>query len=625
MAVILSALCLALSLAFGRDPQFEPVLLLFWFAFLFLELAAVSLPGTGRFRGNQGLLIAAACGSIGLRAAVSTFLLGVFLGGLREQFSTSWKKNLGIEILPPSLALTVPLLLPQPWIAAPVAVLVFLLAERWVYKIHLDRAKAKTKVQVLRMLNTLIPLNFATTAGGLMLLCFDQSNWWYAGLLFPLLGVSHRAAENTVFRLGMRSATEAVEKSQAKVQSTQREHSRLASKVELLNLLVIGCRELAGDLEAASVYARLEKVLYQTIPHEGGAILEYTNDRLEATHIWSQQKLKPRIDGLRQIGEKVVELKGALEVEDGSKSNYPAPFDGVRSMLGFPVTRKGRTIGVVLLVDRKVANFDTSQQALLAVLAVQAGITIDNSRLYQNVRDGQQKLRESQNQLIQAEKMTAVGLLAAGVAHELNSPLAAILLGLESIPSLLETAPEVIEEILQEAILAVEKSQKIVDQLLGYSRQKSERQIQDLNQIVRDCLSFLGPKFRKDNITIESDLEAELPVWTDGSHIQQILTNLILNACDASSKPVRVRVFSRLRRAWAVVGVEDWGHGISQVHQTKVFDPFFTSKPEGSGTGLGLTVSLQLAQQYGGELDFESKASGGTLFFLKLPIKQKTT
>ena len=631
MALLFSALAVVLALVFGKNPPFEPLLLLFSFAFLFLELTAVSLPGVGRFRGHSGLLIAAASGAIGPRAAALVFLLGVLLSGARDQFSARWRQELSTSALPPTLAVAVTLLVPFTWPSAGLGVLVFLLGERWVHKAQMKGANSKARGKTLRMLDTLIPLNVATSFGGLMLLCFDNSNWWYAGLLFPLLGVSHRAAENAVFRLGIKTATAAVEVSQAKVKvskkavaDSRREQSRLADKVELLNLLVLGCRELAGDLESASVYGRLEKVLEQTIPHEGGAVLEYLGDgdELEITHSWSFKGLSPIPEGLKTVGERVASLNEALEVDDGATSGLPAPFDGVRSMLGFPVSREGRTVGVVLLVHRKIANFDDRQTALLGVLAVQAGITIDNARLYKNVKDGQDRLKESQSQLIQAEKMTAVGQLAAGVAHELNSPLAAISLSLEAIPELLETAPKAVSGLVTEALRAVDKSQKIVDQLLGYSRQESERERLDLSAVALDCLDFLGPKLRKDKVAVETDLVVELPVLAGGGHIQQILTNLILNACDASSSPAKIRVFSRLRRAWAEIGVEDWGHGIPKLHATKVFDPFFTSKPVGSGTGLGLTVSLQLAQQYGGELDFESKQSGGTIFYLRLPIKQ---
>lgn len=633
MALLFSVLALVIAMVFGENPSYEPLLLLFSFAYLFLELTAVSLPGVGRFRGNNGLLIAAASGVIGARAAVVVFLVGIFLSGARDQFSSRWRTELEVSSLPPALAIAITLLVPSTWPSAALGVVVFLLGERWVHKTQMRGANSKVRGKTLRMLDTLVPLNVATSVGGLMLLCFDNSNWWYAGLLFPLLGVSHRAAENAVFRLGIKTATAAVESSKAKVEvskkaveESKQEQSRLADRVELLNLLVLGCQQLAGDLESASVYGRLEKVLERTIPHEGGAVLEYLEDgrQLEITHSWSFRGLTPIPDGLKTVGSRVASLNEALEVDDGANSGLPAPFDGVRSMLGFPVTREGRTVGVVLLVHRKVANFDDRQKALLGVLAVQAGITIDNARLYKNVKDGQERLRESQAQLIQAEKMTAVGQLAAGVAHELNSPLAAISLSLEAIPDLLESAPAAVPGLVSEAMQSLEKSQKIVDQLLGYSRQESERELLDLTRVALDCLDFLGPKFRKDGVLIETDLIVELPVFAGGGHIQQILTNLLLNACDASPKNPRIRVFSRLRRAWAEVGVEDWGHGISKLNATKVFDPFFTSKPAGSGTGLGLTVSLQLAQQYGGELDFESKETGGTVFFLRLPVKQNS-
>jgi signal transduction histidine kinase len=99
------------------------------------------------------------------------------------------------------------------------------------------------------------------------------------------------------------------------------------------------------------------------------------------------------------------------------------------------------------------------------------------------------------------------------------------------------------------------------------------------------------------------------------------VTNLVLNGADASEKPCKVRIFLTRDQGWAALGIEDWGTGIPEVSRSKVFDPFFTTKPVGQGTGLGLTVSLQLAQQNGGELRFESKPDGGTIFLLRLPLR----
>lgn len=385
------------------------------------------------------------------------------------------------------------------------------------------------------------------------------------------------------------------------------------------------CRSLAGDLDVQAVYHRLESVLSENVPHDAGAVLELNGESLEPTHLWSAAGLQPRLEALIIVAETVLRKRGALEVPDGAKTKLPAPFEGVRSMLGFPLTKEDHPVGVVLLVHREPAKFTAERRDLLGILAVQMGITLDNTRLYAQVIEGRRKLEDSQNQIIQAEKMTAVGRLAAGVAHELNSPLAAILLSLEAIDDLHQVAPEEVPSIVAEATGAVEKSQTIVSQLLHYVRQDDTRVILDLTKVAEEAIAFLSRLLTMENFEVEFQAGGELPVLADRTKLNQILNNLILNACDASGDTRKLTVSTREDEHTCIVSVEDWGSGVPESIAAKIFDPFFTTKDVGEGTGLGLTVAKQLTDQMGGRLEFRNKSEGGTIFSVILPNRKTET
>lgn len=582
---------------------------------------AVRLPLLGRFSGGTGLLlVASTLPDFGVRIALVIVLLGALLQGARESYSQEWKDRFGRELLPPSLALCTVALgsVLSPLQVGLLAVILLGIFQELLPLVQ----EGKDEPLKLSIISTVRPLRLSTLLAGLVLLAPAPAGHWLWVAIVPLLLLSTTAAQNFVFKLGADSNLKAVESAERRKEQLEKSREKLKSRLELVHLLLKGCRELAGDLSGSAVSRRLEDVLGKTIPHEAGAILEYRKDTLEPTHTWSRVGLAPRAEDLESVAKSVADMDSALLVDDGSTSGYPAPFQGVASMLGFPIYTEDRMVGVVLLAHRKTAHFDEQQKAVLAVLAVQVGITLDNSRLFDNVLQGKKMLEDSQNQLIQAEKMTAIGQLAAGVAHELNTPLAAIMLSLEASRDMAESAPEAIPPLIGEALTAVERSKEIVDQLLQYSHKSNEQEYVDLSRIATDCANFLNRKLKRDKVTLELETEPHLSVLVCPTNIHQILTNLILNAKDASSGECRVKLVTRREDLICSVWVEDWGQGIAPTEASKIFDPFYTTKEVGHGTGLGLTVSLQLAKQHGGDLSFESKPQGGTIFCLRLPFRE---
>jgi signal transduction histidine kinase/CheY-like chemotaxis protein len=233
--------------------------------------------------------------------------------------------------------------------------------------------------------------------------------------------------------------------------------------------------------------------------------------------------------------------------------------------------------------------------------------------------------RDLYHQLLQAEKLAALGQTISGVAHELNNPLATILTWAERLsqrPADDQTRRGV-ETILGEA----ERAAKIVRNLLTFARKRhTTRAMVDLNQVVRETLALRSYEQRVNNITTIEALAAGLPqAFADPHQIQQVLLNLVINAEQAmitssGHGTLVVRTWHDLDRDAVVLEVTDDGPGVPEDVQPRIFDPFFTTKDVGKGTGLGLTVAYAIVQEHGGRITISSDAGRGASFAVELPV-----
>jgi len=234
--------------------------------------------------------------------------------------------------------------------------------------------------------------------------------------------------------------------------------------------------------------------------------------------------------------------------------------------------------------------------------------------------------RDLYQQLLQAEKMAALGQTISGVAHELNNPLATILSWSERLTELQldERARRGVDVILGEA----ERAARIVRNLLTFARKRqSTRALIDINSVVRDTLPLREYEQRVANITVTTALTVGLPpVFADVHQLRQVLLNLIINAEHAMTAAsgrgsLHIRTWHDTGRDAVSLEVSDDGPGIPAELKTKIFDPFFTTKEVGEGTGLGLTVAYAIAQEHGGRIRVETPREGrGTSFVLELPV-----
>jgi signal transduction histidine kinase len=234
--------------------------------------------------------------------------------------------------------------------------------------------------------------------------------------------------------------------------------------------------------------------------------------------------------------------------------------------------------------------------------------------------------RDIYHQLLQAEKMAALGQTVSGVAHELNNPLATILSWAERL-SQRTTLEEPVRRGLETILSESERAARIVRSLLTFARKRqTTRAMVDVNEVVRETLALRAYEQRVTNVSVIDALAAGLPnVFADGHQVQQVLLNLIINAeqamLSANGRGVLVvRSWHDADQESVILEVNDDGPGIPDELQPKIFDPFFTTKEVGKGTGLGLTVAYAIVQEHGGRIRLESRPNAGASFYVEMPV-----
>ncbi|MBI4610281.1 MAG: GAF domain-containing protein [Candidatus Rokubacteria bacterium] len=339
-----------------------------------------------------------------------------------------------------------------------------------------------------------------------------------------------------------------------------------------------------------------------------------------------------------QLGEPILVDDVETDPRFG-KANDPKYGGG--SFICMPVRVGDRIIGVINLAKKEygattpadLRSFGPSDLQFLNALMTYIAYALDNARLLEEarqaasrlaevVRDQQLRLTLAQQQMLQTEKLSALGQLVAGVAHELNNPLT-VLLGSAHI--MRDQAPEPLHPTLDLMVEQAERSRRIVQGLLTFARRLPlERERVDLGDLLAKVLSVTASDLQLAGISVEQQVEPGLPpLWADGGQLQQVLLNLVTNAKQAMTEADgdrRLRI--AMRRAGpdrVVILVQDTGPGVPAEILPKVFDPFVTTKGA-RGTGLGLSISYGIIQEHGGDLRVDSTGSQGTTFAIELPI-----
>jgi len=241
--------------------------------------------------------------------------------------------------------------------------------------------------------------------------------------------------------------------------------------------------------------------------------------------------------------------------------------------------------------------------------------------LEEKVKQRTEELVAMQARMAQSERLASLGMLAAGVAHEVNNPLGGIL-ALTSLTAedMADNDPN--RENLEEVIRQTERCRDIVKGLLEFSRQsKSNAELIDLNKVLEDTLSLVAKQALFFNITVERDLKELPPVLADRSQFQQVFMNILMNAVQAMDERGVITLASRNDAAknCVEVSLSDTGHGIPPEQINRIFDPFFTTKASGRGTGRGLSIAYGIVTTHGGTISVRSELGKGSAFTIRMP------
>ncbi|MGD8522205.1 MAG: ATP-binding protein [Desulfobacterales bacterium] len=305
------------------------------------------------------------------------------------------------------------------------------------------------------------------------------------------------------------------------------------------------------------------------------------------------------------------------DIWSAPRVEYPqqAWNEGIRMMLDVPLTVGTHIIGVIRIYLAEKRNFSDDELSFVISIGEQCACAINKTRMIENQKAQYDHLA------LQTEKMSALGRMAAGIAHEINNPLAGILLFSSRLSKQVsEEGPlkEGLDVISRETV----RCKSIIQELLEFSRDREPRkEVTNINNIIEKTLKMLENEFKLQHIRVEKHLSVSMKeTLLDENQIEQVFVNLLLNAVHAIDEKGVITITSKLdpdqNRIW--VEIEDTGCGIPSEHISKIYEPFFSTNKK--GTGLGLAVSYGIIKNHGGDIHVFSKVGEGTRFTIEFPV-----
>ncbi|MGA2358205.1 MAG: GAF domain-containing protein [Terriglobales bacterium] len=291
---------------------------------------------------------------------------------------------------------------------------------------------------------------------------------------------------------------------------------------------------------------------------------------------------------------------------------------------------KDKPIGIMGIASKEDRHYSSNDENLLVAISRQLATTIEKVQLYEETCRAYEDLRRTQEQLLQSEKMSAVGQLISGVAHELNNPLTAIL----GYAQLLEGAglAQPSDDYVRKLFKQAQRTHRVVQNLLSFARQrKPQKQEVDLRKVLEESLTLREYDLKVNNVSLEREIPDDLPsVVADPHQLEQVFLNIINNALDAivescgDGNPggaLKVRVFKK--DAMVCVEFDDSGPGIKDPN--RIFDPFYTTKSVGKGTGLGLSICYGIVKEHGGEIAARNREEGGAIIGATIEVRLRAS
>ena len=382
---------------------------------------------------------------------------------------------------------------------------------------------------------------------------------------------------------------------------------------------------------------RIRETIAQALYPQRVDIFIYNEDRKNYT-LANVEDAPVRIEELKAenrflswlAGNNKIAYKEFIDIDPAYvpvKEDAEEYFNLTGAILAIPLVLNEKLLGIINLGKKSnLKRYSAADSQFLKTLKNQSTIAIANSLLYENmeeqVRQRTRELVEVQKQLVQAEKLATMGILAGGVAHEINNPLTAILTNVQMLLSSDELDKESLELIEE----ATKRCRTIVQKLMAYAKKPMEAtgvSRVDLSKAMKNVTTFLGYQLGQENIKINADTNGQ-SYWVmgDNNELEQVITNIILNARDAIKqvrKSGEVSVSISENGKWVEMEIKDDGPGIPPEVASKIFDPFFTTKDVGKGLGLGLSICQSIIEKHKGVIKVSSEVNRGSVFTVQLP------
>ena len=408
----------------------------------------------------------------------------------------------------------------------------------------------------------------------------------------------------------------------------------LAKIKQLATLYEIG-KTLSSTLDLDELFKKALELLKDRLGYAACGILLFNEKRDElfikqvsGRDLEEAKKFRFRvgIDGIVGWVAKTGEL---LYVPDVSKdSRYVPRGPSIKSEAAFPLKVRNQIFGVLNIESDELNGFDEEDLKMLSSFASQMSISVENAQLFSDLKQTLQELRQAQDQIVQAEKLRAMGEMASGVAHDFNNVLAVVL---GNIQLLLHQLDRLKSEEIREGLKVIERSAKDgaetirrIQEFTGVRRDK-EFISSSLNEIVTEVVSITQPRWKDQTQKKGKQVElttrlGEIPlIMGNPSELREVLTNIIFNAVDAMPSGGTLTIVTEPQTEdWVEVRISDTGIGMTEDVKKRVFDPFFTTKGV-TNSGLGMSVSYGIIKRHGGEILIESEPGKGTTFIIHLP------
>jgi signal transduction histidine kinase/CheY-like chemotaxis protein len=425
---------------------------------------------------------------------------------------------------------------------------------------------------------------------------------------------------------------ELLARAESKIRARQLEETLQRRTQELEALLRVG-EELNQHLEVNDLLNLVPYLALDLLPGDLAAIYQFDDNQRSPLNF----NIQGKNSGITYSELNHTEIINQfLEVNDailwpGQSSPLVEKYT---SGLAVPLNHGGNLLGMLMLVMQDTV-YDANHLRLFVGIGRQAALALRNAQLYEiqanyalhledMVEAKTAELHSAQQLLIRAEKLASIGHLASSIAHEINNPLQPIRINLEDMLEDIQNNAAIDVRAIKSTQESVERIRRIVSQLLEFAGKRSTNDVElqglNISELVEGVINLNRKFFEKENMRIVSELTPTLSIMGNKDQLEQVFMNLTLNAKAAMNAGGTLHIYTRADKDEITIQFTDTGCGIPEDAINRIFDPFFSTKP--NGTGLGLFVSYGIVQGHHGTIEVESKVNQGTTFSIRLPTHQ---